>query len=63
MLILTRRAGEAVIVNGKTRITIRVIDGNRVVLGVEAPRDIPVVREELLEGTPPNAPESNSSAS
>ena len=46
MLILTRRSGEAVIVGDNVRIAVLDIRGNQVRLGVEAPREVTVHREE-----------------
>ena len=47
MLILTRRSGEAVIVGDNVRIAVLDIRGNQVRLGVEAPREVSVHREEV----------------
>ncbi len=47
MLILTRRPGEAVIVGDNVRIAVLDIRGNQVRLGVEAPREVAVHREEV----------------
>lgn len=47
MLILTRRSGEAVIVGDNVRIAVLDIRGNQVRLGVEAPREVTVHREEV----------------
>ena len=49
MLILTRRAGEAVIVGDNVRIAVLDIRGNQVRLGVEAPREVTVHREEVYQ--------------
>lgn len=48
MLVLTRRRDEAVVFTGG--ITVRVLDSDtgKVRLGIEAPREVHVVREELL---------------
>lgn len=47
MLILTRRSGEAVIIGDNVRIAVLDIRGNQVRLGVEAPREVTVHREEV----------------
>lgn len=47
MLILTRRSGEAVIVGDNVRIAVLDIRGNQVRLGVDAPREVTVHREEV----------------
>ena len=49
MLILTRRNKEAVIINGDIKIIVLGMVGNQVKLGFEAPDDVVIVREELLE--------------
>jgi carbon storage regulator len=50
MLLLARRAKESVIIGNRT-ITIRIMKIERgvVTLGIEAPRDVPVHREEVFE--------------
>jgi carbon storage regulator len=47
MLKLGRSEGESVIIDGKITVTVVRVDGGRVVLGVEAPREIPVHRAEI----------------
>lgn len=49
MLVLARRTGESIIINGEIRVTILSIDGERARVGIEAPRSVPVVREEIFE--------------
>ena len=49
MLVLKRKAGEAIIIDGDIRVIILdVIDG-RVKLGIEAPDDVNIVREEISD--------------
>lgn len=52
MLVLTRKAGEEIAIGDAIRITVRVIDGNRVSLGVTAPPGVRVLRAELLDREP-----------
>jgi carbon storage regulator len=47
MLVLSRKAQQAVVINGDIRITVLSIEGSRVRIGIEAPKHIPVLREEL----------------
>ncbi len=48
MLVLTRKSGEAVIVDGEITIRISGVVGNRVKLAVDAPRHWPIRRVETL---------------
>jgi carbon storage regulator len=48
VLILRRRAGEAIVVGGEVEIEIIEISKTRVKLGVTAPRNVPVMRREAL---------------
>jgi carbon storage regulator len=47
VLIITRRPGERIMLGDDTRIHIMEIVGNSVRVGVEAPRSVPVYREEI----------------
>lgn len=49
MLILTRRVGESVMIGTETVITVLGVKGNQVRVGIAAPRDVPVHREEIYE--------------
>ena len=49
MLVLTRRLGESITIGENVRVVIVDIDGNQVKLGIEAPREIDIYREELYE--------------
>ncbi len=48
MLILTRRVDETLLIGDDVEVTVLGVKGNQVRVGVEAPKIIPVVREELL---------------
>ncbi len=48
VLILTRKADQAVVIDGTTTVRVLSIDGDRVKLGIDAPAEIAVVRDELL---------------
>ncbi len=47
MLILTRRVGETVMIGDAITVTVLGVKGNQVRLGVQAPRDVAVHREEI----------------
>jgi len=49
MLILTRRVGEAVVINEEVTVTILGVKGNQVRVGVNAPKSVSVHREEIYE--------------
>jgi carbon storage regulator len=49
MLILTRRQSETLVIGDNVTVTVLEIQGGRVRLGVNAPRDIVVNREELCD--------------
>jgi carbon storage regulator len=51
MLILTRRPTETLVIGDNVTITVLAIKGGRVRIGVNAPREIIVNREEILEKT------------
>jgi len=48
MLILTRRIGEKLTIGDDTEIAILDIKGNQVCIGITAPQDVLILREELL---------------
>ncbi len=49
MLILTRRVGETVVIGDNVDITVLGVKGNQVRLGVKAPREVSVHREEIYK--------------
>ena len=49
MLILTRRMGETLMIGADVTVTIVGVNGNQVKLGINAPREIEVHREEVYE--------------
>jgi carbon storage regulator len=49
MLILTRRVGESLMIGDNVNVTVLGIRGNQVRIGVNAPKDVSVHREEIYE--------------
>jgi len=49
VLVLTRKAGQAIYIGDKIKIKILSISSSGVEVGIEAPKELNIVREELLE--------------
>ena len=54
MLLLKRRIGESLVLDGKIKITVVASGAEGVKLAIDAPRDVAVLREELLEAVSVN---------
>ena len=52
MLILTRKVGETIILDDGIEITLTDIQGSHAKIGIDAPKDVKVYREELYERLP-----------
>jgi carbon storage regulator len=67
MLVLRRKVGESIVLAGVINISVLAVEGERVKIGISAPPDVTIVREELLRvnnGTDPGAnPGGNRNAS
>jgi len=51
MLVLSRKLNETILIGENIRVTLLGIAGDKIKIGVDAPRDVKVFREELLEAT------------
>lgn len=49
MLVITRKDGESVLIGENIKITVVKSKGGQVKIGIEAPKEVVVTREELLE--------------
>lgn len=47
MLALTRRKGEALVVNNNIEITVLEIRGDQIKIGISAPKEVPIYRKEV----------------
>ncbi len=47
MLVLSRKAGEEIVIDGNIRVTVVALQNGRVKVGIDAPRDVHIVRGEL----------------
>lgn len=55
MLVLRRKVGESIILDGVISVSVLAVEGERVKIGITAPPDVTIVREELLKSS--NNPE------
>jgi len=51
MLVLSRRLGQKIVIDSGITVIVASIGGNRVSLGIEAPRSVTIARQELLEAS------------
>lgn len=61
MLILTRRVGETLIIGDNIVITVLDVKGNQVRIGINAPKDVSIHREEIYNRIQQNTHEQNNS--
>lgn len=63
MLILTRKVGESLLLNDEIEIKVTEIQGDRVRIGIEAPRNYRIIRKELRQTVESNREAAESSVS
>ena len=56
MLILTRKAGHSIMIGDRIEVTVLQVIGQSARIGVNAPRDIPIVRHRPVSGMSASAP-------
>lgn len=49
MLVLRRKQGEVIVINGVIKIYVLAVEGDRVKMGFDAPPDVIIVRQELID--------------
>ena len=49
MLILSRKAGETIVIDGRIKVTVMRVEGEAVKIGIEAPAQVPVHRQEVYD--------------
>ncbi|TMD56441.1 MAG: carbon storage regulator [Chloroflexi bacterium] len=62
MLVLRRKVGESIILDGVISVSVLAVEGERVKIGISAPLEVTIVREELLKGDVPSLPKQNEPA-
>ena len=63
MLVLSRKKNESIVINNDITIVVVEIRGDKVRLGVEAPKEVPVHRREVYDAIKRNAAAQNGSSS
>ena len=55
MLVLRRKVGESIVLAGVINVSVLAVEGERVKIGISAPPDVSIVREELLRISEPES--------
>ncbi len=63
MLVLTRKISQSISIGDNVKLTLLSIDGDRISIGIDAPKEVKIFRSELLDETRSINKESNISAS
>lgn len=59
MLVINRKSNESIIIGENIEIIVSSVDGDRVKLCINAPKDVPIMRKELLEAKKVNVQAQN----
>jgi carbon storage regulator len=59
MLVLSRKSNESIVINNNITITVVEIRGDKVRLGIVAPKEVPVHRQEVFEAIHGRAPDGS----
>ncbi len=62
MLVLSRKLNETIVIDGNIRVTVVGIRGNQIRLGIEAPKNLAIVREELCRSRGVGSRETNAAS-
>jgi carbon storage regulator len=62
MLVLARKTDQAILLGDEIRIVVLGVSGDRVRIGIEAPRDVPILRQELRDAVEESNRAAGSSA-
>lgn len=49
MLVLARKKGQTIVVDGRIEVTVLEVEGDTVKIGISAPREVQITRKELLQ--------------
>ncbi len=61
MLVISRKVGESLVLSDNIRITITSMSNDKVTIGIDAPKEVKVIRAELIETIEANKASSDSS--
>lgn len=60
MLVISRKPGESLVISDQIRVTVISLGNDKVTIGIDAPREVKIVREELIETIEANKAASES---
>lgn len=49
MLVISRKAGESIVISDNIKITVVSLSNDKITIGIDAPKEIKIIREELIE--------------